>query len=184
MSQSFHLTGTSCVDRNNQKGECISFRFCYSLQGATRRQNWQNYIVQCGWEGFIPKVCCTDQRAAAAPNFNFAPGFGNNNFGANNFGANNFGANNLPTSSFAPNVPVRNPGVGSIVPFVFPSSDEVTMRPVSRPNPAPVPTQTNLLPGIGECGLGPTDRIVGGTATALDEFPWMALLKYSKGKRQ
>lgn len=38
----------------------------------------------------------------------------------------------------------------------------------------------NLLPQPGVCGSGTEDRILGGTATDIDEFPWMVLLEFSK----
>ncbi|CAD7084979.1 unnamed protein product [Hermetia illucens] len=48
---------------------------------------------------------------------------------------------------------------------------------------APVPNSgdgANLLPAPGTCGAGAADRIYGGNVTKIDEFPWMALLEYSK----
>lgn len=39
-------------------------------------------------------------------------------------------------------------------------------------------------PELEECGLQAKDnRIVGGTVAELDEFPWMALLQYRKGRK-
>lgn len=38
----------------------------------------------------------------------------------------------------------------------------------------------SLLPEPGVCGISTDNRIIGGTKTALDEFPWMVLLQYSK----
>lgn len=40
--------------------------------------------------------------------------------------------------------------------------------------------KSNILPipGSGECGIDTSDKIYGGTATTLDEFPWMALLQH------
>lgn len=38
----------------------------------------------------------------------------------------------------------------------------------------------NLLPQPGVCGTGTEDRILGGTATNIDEFPWMVLLEFTK----
>lgn len=39
-------------------------------------------------------------------------------------------------------------------------------------------------PELEECGLQANDnRIVGGTVAELDDFPWMALLQYRKGKK-
>lgn len=39
-------------------------------------------------------------------------------------------------------------------------------------------------PSLGECGKQDSDnKIVGGTETYLDEFPWLALLKYVNGKK-
>lgn len=57
-----------------------------------------------------------------------------------------------------------------------------------RPNPAPVPapgpaptTQSKLpRPGDGQCGLDTSDRIYGGEATKIDEYPWLVLLQYTK----
>jgi secreted trypsin-like serine protease len=34
-------------------------------------------------------------------------------------------------------------------------------------------------PGSGHCGLSSSDRIFGGEATAIDEFPWMALIEFT-----
>lgn len=40
------------------------------------------------------------------------------------------------------------------------------------------------IPGDGVCGTGFIEKIYGGNLTKIDEFPWMALLKYSKRKNQ
>lgn len=41
--------------------------------------------------------------------------------------------------------------------------------------------QGNILPGRGSCGVESFgEKVYGGRSTALDEFPWMALLEYSK----
>lgn len=37
------------------------------------------------------------------------------------------------------------------------------------------------LPAPGVCGVDSGDRIFGGTATKINQYPWMALLQYSKG---
>lgn len=69
----------------------------------------------------------------------------------------------------------------TISPVVFPASNQVTkVDEIQRPKVS----EQSLIPNIGECGIGTTDRIVGGTRTELDEFPWMALLKYSKGNEK
>lgn len=41
-------------------------------------------------------------------------------------------------------------------------------------------TTGSLLPQPGVCGIANDDRIYGGERTKIDEFPWMALLKYVK----
>lgn len=46
-------------------------------------------------------------------------------------------------------------------------------------------TDKNLIPApeLEQCGMQANDnRIVGGTVAELDDFPWMALLLYRKGK--
>lgn len=37
-----------------------------------------------------------------------------------------------------------------------------------------------LLPAIKDCGTVPSNRIIGGNSTELDDFPWMALIQYTK----
>jgi len=41
-------------------------------------------------------------------------------------------------------------------------------------------TLSSLLPAPGVCGTDNTNRILGGEVTKIDEFPWMALIEYSK----
>lgn len=38
------------------------------------------------------------------------------------------------------------------------------------------------LPPPGDCGFFVNDRIVGGNETRITEFPWMALIQYTKRK--
>ncbi|XP_055586939.1 serine protease easter-like [Uranotaenia lowii] len=45
---------------------------------------------------------------------------------------------------------------------------------------APPRASESLLPEVGVCGIQTSDRIVGGVNTKIDEFPWLALLKYAK----
>lgn len=45
---------------------------------------------------------------------------------------------------------------------------------------APVRVGASLLPAVGVCGIQTSERIVGGDNTKIDEFPWLALLKYAK----
>lgn len=40
------------------------------------------------------------------------------------------------------------------------------------------------LPNIDDCGSMMTNRIIGGEATELDEYPWMALIEYQRRKFQ
>lgn len=53
-----------------------------------------------------------------------------------------------------------------------------------QPSPvAPVAPGKSLLPKPGECGIDAENRIYGGNQTFVDEYPWMALLQYSKRKK-
>ncbi|XP_052863582.1 uncharacterized protein LOC128270220 [Anopheles cruzii] len=45
---------------------------------------------------------------------------------------------------------------------------------------APIRVGAELLPAPGQCGIQTSDRIYGGVNTKIDEFPWLALLKYEK----
>ncbi|KAJ6637209.1 Serine protease easter [Pseudolycoriella hygida] len=47
-------------------------------------------------------------------------------------------------------------------------------------NPAVTESSNGLLPSPGVCGTDNTNRIIGGEITKIDEFPWMALIEYSK----
>lgn len=53
-----------------------------------------------------------------------------------------------------------------------------------QPAPGPVTPKVSSLPspGGGQCGLDTSDRIYGGEATKIDEYPWLALLQYSKSE--
>lgn len=48
--------------------------------------------------------------------------------------------------------------------------------------PIPPPKISNLLPipGSNACGIDSSDRIYGGNVTKIDEYPWLALLEYTK----
>lgn len=48
------------------------------------------------------------------------------------------------------------------------------------PNIPPRIDTSDLLPQPGVCGSDTSDRIYGGEKTDLGEYPWMALLEYSK----
>lgn len=43
------------------------------------------------------------------------------------------------------------------------------------------PQRSNLLPSFPQCGKMLENRIFGGVETALDEFPWTALIEYQSG---
>lgn len=45
----------------------------------------------------------------------------------------------------------------------------------------PKSDENNLLPKPGVCGHFTSDRIFGGEKTQIDEFPWLALIQYTKG---
>lgn len=45
----------------------------------------------------------------------------------------------------------------------------------------PLRSNSVQLPEPGDCGIeGTTNKILGGEVTSIDDYPWMALLKYSK----
>jgi secreted trypsin-like serine protease len=52
--------------------------------------------------------------------------------------------------------------------------------PDSITGPPRVVAGSILLPEPGVCGIDTSNRIIGGTATGIDEFPWMVLLQYFK----
>ncbi|XP_017849680.1 serine protease easter [Drosophila busckii] len=53
--------------------------------------------------------------------------------------------------------------------------------PVTTARPPANTTNTSLLPLPGQCGNILSNRIYGGVKTKIDEFPWMALIEYTKG---
>lgn len=63
----------------------------------------------------------------------------------------------------------QQPQQQSSKPFV--SKQPPSIQPTSNPN---------LLPTPPDCGRFLVDNIIGGNLTNLDEFPWMALLSYTK----
>lgn len=75
-----------------------------------------------------------------------------------------------------------------------PNQIQSQMQSQSQPNQVQSQMQTqqlprnfveavkSLLPKPPVCGVDAEDRIFGGTRTGISEFPWFALLKYSKRK--
>lgn len=66
-----------------------------------------------------------------------------------------------------------------------------TRAPPLSPKPTTIPARSGLdgtvggggtLPALGECGIDSLgQKIYGGTAAGINEFPWMALLEYKSG---
>ncbi|KAF5298249.1 hypothetical protein FQR65_LT09760 [Abscondita terminalis] len=75
-------------------------------------------------------------------------------------------------------------------PYVCCGSTNTYTSGSSRPNRPQSPSgsyggggggsSSSLLPRGRSCGIQETSRILGGTSTELDEYPWMALLEYRK----
>lgn len=68
----------------------------------------------------------------------------------------------------------------------YPTPGFTNVRPISNVNQPTTGTTTvnrsPLLPTVGHCGIQIGNRIFGGKSTQLDEFPWLALLRYLKRK--
>ncbi len=65
-------------------------------------------------------------------------------------------------------------------PYVCCPQETSTNSP-QRSIPRPSNGQGNVLPSRGSCGVESFgEKVYGGRSTALDEFPWMALLEYAK----
>lgn len=54
----------------------------------------------------------------------------------------------------------------------------------TTPSSPGLPITTNLLPDTNQCGPDTTNKIYGGEAAQLDEFPWMALIEYERPNGQ
>lgn len=64
------------------------------------------------------------------------------------------------------------------------NSAKVCCEARTTPAVAASTPKNNLFPKPGECGIQGADRILDGTPTQLDEFPWMALLQYRNSYQQ
>lgn len=66
------------------------------------------------------------------------------------------------------------------------SIPESTPLPTATSSSVPLSPRNPLLPKpgrmLGDCGSDTMDKIYGGNRTKIDEFPWMALVGYSKRK--
>ncbi|XP_058795516.1 CLIP domain-containing serine protease HP8-like [Phymastichus coffea] len=157
-----HAQGNQCYTPTRSIGTCINVKLCapfISILTSPNRQQSDIQLLrdsQCGYDGSIPKVCCP----ASVPDRNTPQGQPSGNFGqASNFGQdgnsgqpmNNFGEGN----SFGQGNNFGQQGNN------FGQGDN-----------------SHLLPT--ECGSDLSNRIVGGNITEIHEFPWMALLEYSK----
>ncbi|XP_037811415.1 serine protease easter-like [Lucilia sericata] len=54
----------------------------------------------------------------------------------------------------------------------------------NNPTPSMPRDNSNLLPNIRQCGRSFDNRIYGGSATKIDEYPWTALIEYSKPRNE
>ena len=61
-----------------------------------------------------------------------------------------------------------------------PQDTEPNHTPKPVVPPVTEPASCTTLPAPGVCGKGSIDRIYGGNKTRIDEFPWMALIEYTK----
>lgn len=65
------------------------------------------------------------------------------------------------------------------------ASTTTTRRPTRvsvTPRPSSVRSSLLPVPGSGDCGLQAIDKIFGGNKTAINEYPWLALLEFTWSK--
>lgn len=154
------FTDESCKTPRGELGICLSIKECLPLFNLLQHRPVSMGSVeylkrsQCGFEGIDPKVCC----ALANPNPNFSGGAG--------YMSKHTTARST-TQSYVPEYK------GTIIRY---KSIKILSNLILEP------IDSNLLPDASECGLSSQNRIVGGEATELEEFPWMALVEYQKRK--
>lgn len=66
--------------------------------------------------------------------------------------------------------------------MIFPESIALKTRPTTTSSVNIKTNNSHLLPNFPQCGNMLENRIYGGTETAIDEFPWLALFEYTNRK--
>lgn len=170
----------SCSTPTSTNGECIVITKCNSLLTLLRKnrrtQQETQFLrnSQCGTEGRNPKVCCEIQAQPAGG------------------GTSSTCTTTEGTAGDCKDI-YQCPALLTLFNAPKPLSQnvETRLRQSSCQGPARFsvccgkPTSRNpsnvdaLLPKDSECGRsGDQDRIFGGNETAIDQYPWMALVEY------
>lgn len=151
----------ACRTPNRMEATCINLEDCRYLfelvQDPNLSQNDRAYLrsSQCGYRDRKVLICCPSQYMTLSA------------------------TTRAPLAAPAPAPAFAQPGV------LFPESMPAK-RPVSNSasgfsgGNGRINSSSSLLPKFPQCGNVLDNRIYGGTETAIDEFPWTALIEYLK----
>lgn len=160
----------SCVDPHSNDGLCVPIYKCEDIKNKTQppiSEETKKFLrqSQCDFKYKVPWVCCSS---------NFDSGSRN---GGENVIVEPLVVNNAQSHSTDSN----SKNDKNIRTSVIVDPPEVSHAPSALDELIKEKIEENLIYKAPRCGQDSADRIYGGNATALDEFPWLALIGYDKG---
>ncbi|CAK1589515.1 unnamed protein product [Parnassius mnemosyne] len=195
----------SCKTPSGDAGQCVEIFGCRPLLAALNKpyKTSQDFDIvkksHCGYRQRIPKVCCpvswpvpTSERKCLTPD-----GHEGKCISLNYCSHLNSIMTQLPMSNaakmFLRNSRCNGPAKISVCCGPPPTATATTTTTgattttgttVTRPGEC-TPSAAPPDPRTGCCGLdgGNNNRIVGGNETAIDQYPWLALIEYTDGSR-
>ncbi|CAG5030908.1 unnamed protein product [Parnassius apollo] len=182
----------SCKTPSGDAGQCVEILECRPLLAALNKpyRTSQDFDIlrksQCGYRQTIPKVCCpvlgpvpTSDRKCLTPN-----GYEGKCISLNACPHLN-SMMQLPISyaakTFLQNSRCNGPTELSVCCGPPPTTTGTTVTRLGECTPSAAPPD----PRSECCGIdgGNNNRIVGGNETAIDQYPWLALIEYTDGSR-
>ncbi|XP_026316064.1 phenoloxidase-activating enzyme-like [Hyposmocoma kahamanoa] len=180
----------SCTTPSSGTGRCISLYDCSELLSIVNKPNKSHKELDtlrrssCGFDGSTPKVCCPTFEQSDQSNLCFTPD-GQQGECINLHSCNHIANFLKPPVSQDSITFVQNSRCETTDPYSVccgPPPD-LSFKPntVCNGQPGIAPPD----PASGCCGqhVALPDRIIGGTETGVDEYPWLVLIEYSKNNK-
>ncbi|RVE51742.1 hypothetical protein evm_003545 [Chilo suppressalis] len=178
-------SGQSCSPPSGGSGNCVVVQNCKPLLQLVNKPNRSpaDFDVlkksACGFEGSSPKVCCPAQTSSC-----FTPsGEEGNCVGL--YSCPHVAAMLQPPVSKEDMQFVRRSACEGPEKYSVCCGSGNPQQPVQKGNCAARVSASLPDPRTDCCGIdaGSTNKIIGGTATTIDQYPWLALIEYEKDQQ-
>nr|AAZ91695.1 hemolymph proteinase 24 [Manduca sexta] len=183
VSASF-ASGQTCTLPNNDKGTCKILGECEAVKKIFDKKiktiQDENFLrdTNCGYEGKTPKVCCPESEKFSCLTPNSKPGECVNIQKCTHLAEIQDDPLNEEEKVFLKNSVCAGPEENSVC-----CGPEVSSAVPAKK--VPVTCEQSAFPPDPDsdcCGLDSSvsDRIIGGTATGINQYPWLVIIEYAQ----